>query len=119
MPRPAFDADEPRWSESGEAPARERRLAVAGALRALLPADCVLSADEELRPYECDGLTVFRQQPMLVVLPRTEAEVRAVLVECRRLEGPVGARGAGTGLSGGAMPHAAGVGLSLARLQRI
>jgi glycolate oxidase len=114
-----FDADEPRWSDAAEAPAAGRQLAVAQALRALLPADCVLSGDNELRPYECDGLSVFRQQPMLVVLPRTEAEVRAVLVECRRLGVPVVARGAGTGLSGGAMPHACGVLLSLARFDRI
>jgi glycolate oxidase len=92
---------------------------VARALRAALSADCVLSGDEELRPYECDGLAVFRQQPMLVVLPHTEEELRAVLRECRRLEVPVVARGAGTGLSGGAMPHAAGVVLSLARFNRI
>jgi glycolate oxidase len=116
---PEFDAEEPRWSDSAEAPAHDRRAAVARALRAVLPADCVLSGDEELRPYECDGLAVFRQQPMLVVLPRTEAELRAVLRECRRLEVPVVARGAGTGLSGGAMPHACGVVLSLARFDRI
>src|SRR6202167_6175412 len=114
-----FDADEPRWSDSAEAPAHDRRAAVARALRSVLSADCVLSGDEELRPYECDGLAVFRQQPMLVVLPRTEQELRAVLRECRRLEVPVVARGAGTGLSGGAMPHAAGVVLSLARFNRI
>src|ERR1700692_2080073 len=92
---------------------------VAAALRQVVPADIVLSRDEELHPYECDGLAVFRQQPMLVVLPRTEAEVRAVLVKCRQLEVPVVARGAGTGLSGGAMPHASGVVLSLARFDRI
>src|SRR6204780_4424031 len=116
---PEFDVDESRWSGVPEAPAPERRLAVAQALRALLPADCVLSRDEELHPYECDGLAVFRQQPMLVVLPRTEEELRAVLRACRRLEVPVVARGAGTGLSGGAMPHASGVVLSLARFDRI
>jgi glycolate dehydrogenase FAD-linked subunit len=116
---PELDVDESRWSDCAAAPARERRLAVATALRALLPADCVLSRDEELRPYECDGLSVFRQPPMLVVLPRSEQELRAVLRECRRLEVPVVARGAGTGLSGGAMPHAAGVVLSLARFDRI
>src|SRR6202140_3310509 len=116
---PEFDVDESRWSEVSQAPTRERGLAVAAALRTLLPADCVLSRDEELRPYECDGLSVFRQQPMLVVLPRTETELRAVLRECCRLEVPVVARGAGTGLSGGAMPHAAGVVLSLARFSRI
>src|SRR6202049_148862 len=116
---PEFDVDESRWSEVSQAPTPERGLAVAAALRMLLPADCVLSRDEELRPYECDGLSVFRQQPMLLVLPRTEQEVRAVLVECRRLEVPVVARGAGTGLSGGAMPHASGVVVSLARFDRI
>src|SRR6202167_5287942 len=116
---PAFDVDEPRWSKCAEAPAAERRLAVAAALRALLPADCVLSGEEDLRPYECDGLSVFRQPPMLVVLPRTEAQLRSVLRECHRLEVPVVARGAGTGLSGGAMPHSSGVVLSLARFDRI
>jgi len=92
---------------------------VAAALRQVLPDDCVLARDEELRPYECDGLSVFRQKPMLVALPRTEDEVRDVLVTCRRLEVPVVARGAGTGLSGGSMPHESGVLLSLARLNRI
>src|SRR3569833_2873237 len=92
---------------------------VAAALRQVLPDDCVLSRDEELRPYERDGLSVFRQKPMLVVLPRTENEVREVLVTCRRLEVPVVARGAGTGLSGGSTPHESGVLLSLARLNRI
>src|SRR5450631_3724488 len=116
---PEFDIDESRWSGVTAAPAPERRLAVAQALRALLPADSVLSRDEELHPYECDGLSVFRQQPMLVVLPRTESELRAALRECCRLQVPVVARGAGTGLSGGAMPHAAGVVLSLARFNRI
>src|SRR5450755_4374176 len=97
---PGLDVDESRWSEVTEAPLPQRRLAIAAALRAQLPADCVLSRDEELRPYECDGLSVFRQQPMLVVPPRTETELRTVLRECRRLDVPVVARGAGTGLSG-------------------
>ncbi len=92
---------------------------VAAALRQVLPDDCILSRDEELRPYECDGLSVFRQKPMLVALPRTENEVRDTLVTCRRLEVPVVARGAGTGLSGGSTPHESGVLLSLARLNRI
>ena len=92
---------------------------VATALRQILPADCVLAREEELRPYECDGLSVFRQRPMLVVLPRTEEEVRQILMTCRRMSVPVVARGAGTGLSGGSTPHAAGVLLSLARLNQI
>src|SRR5246127_5011092 len=96
-----------------------RQTEVATALRQVVPADTVLSRDEELHPYECDGLSVFRQKPMLVVLPRTEEEVRQILVTCRRLEVPVVARGAGTGLSGGATPHESGVLLSLARLNQI
>src|SRR5882757_8856234 len=96
-----------------------RQIDVAAALREVLPADSVLARDEELHPYECDGLTAFRQLPMVVVLPRTEEEVRQVLVTCHRLEVPVVARGSGTGLSGGATPHAAGVVLSLARLNKI
>jgi glycolate oxidase len=96
-----------------------RQAEVAAALQRVLPAECVLSHEEQLRPYECDGLSVFRQKPMLVVLPRTETEVRQVLLTCRRLEVPVVARGAGTGLSGGSTPHEFGVLLSLARLNQI
>jgi glycolate oxidase len=114
-----LDSNEPVWSDPTRPSPRERQLAVAAALRAVLPTDCVLSHEEELRPYECDGLTAFRQLPMLVVLPRTEEQVREVLLACRRLDVPVIARGAGTGLSGGSMPHASGVVLSLARLNRI
>jgi len=112
-------AEEPLQSDLTRSPAPERRNHVANALRGVLPADCVLSREEELRPYECDGLTAFRQLPLLVVLPHTEEQVRDVLKVCRSLEVPVVARGAGTGLSGGAMPHASGVVLSLARLNRI
>jgi len=92
---------------------------IAAALRRFLPEDCVLSREEERRPYECDGLTVFRQLPGLVVLPRTEQQLHQVLLTCNRLKVPVVARGAGTGLSGGATPHARGVLLSCARLNRI
>jgi len=105
--------------EPAATPAREHQLSIARALGALLPPDCLLSRDEELRPYECDGLTTWRQRPMLVALPRTEEQVCAVVRECRRLGVPLVARGAGTGLSGGAMPHASGVVLSLARFDRI
>jgi glycolate oxidase len=92
---------------------------LAAQLRAVLPADCVLSQDEELRPYECDGLPVFRQRPAVVVLPRDAEQVRQVLLTCSRLKVPVVARGSGTGLSGGATPHAQGVLLSCARMNRI
>src|SRR5213080_4326966 len=92
---------------------------IAAALRTFLPEDCVLSREEERRPYECDGLTVFRQLPGVVVLPRTEQQLQQVLLTCSRLKVPVVARGAGTGLSGGATPHAQGVLLSCTRLNRI
>jgi len=92
---------------------------IAAALRTFLPEDCVLSREEERRPYECDGLTVFRQLPGVVVLPRTEQQLQQVLLTCSRLKVPVVARGAGTGLSGGSTPHAQGVLLSCARLNRI
>ena len=92
---------------------------IASALRAVLPEDCVLSREEERRPYECDGLPVFRQLPRVVVLPRTEEQVRQVLLACQRLKVPLVARGSGTGLSGGATPHAQGVLMSCARMNRI
>jgi glycolate oxidase len=92
---------------------------ILAALRALLPADCVLASEEERRPYECDGLPVFRELPLAVVLPQNEEQVRAVLATCSRLKVPLVARGSGTGLSGGATPHAQGVLLSLSRMNRI
>jgi glycolate oxidase len=92
---------------------------IASALGAVLPADCVLSREEERRPYECDALTAFRQLPLVVALPRTAEEVRQVLLTCHRLNVPVVARGSGTGLSGGATPHTRGVLLSCARLNRV
>jgi glycolate oxidase len=95
------------------------RASVAAALRALLPAGAILASDEQTRPYECDGLPLYRQTPMLVVLPETEMQVAAVLRTCHALGVPVVARGAGTGLSGGALPHNAGVLLSLARLNAV
>jgi glycolate oxidase len=92
---------------------------IAAALRAVLPGDCVLERAEERRPYECDGLTAFRSVPAVVVLPRTDEEVRRTLLTCHRLKVPLVARGSGTGLSGGATPHPSGVLLSCARMSRI
>ncbi len=88
-------------------------------LRRLLPDNAILASDETLRPYECDGLSAYRQLPLAVVLPDTLAQVQAVLRLCHNRGIPVVARGAGTGLSGGALPHADGVILSLARFNRI
>ena len=76
------------------------------ALRALLPAHAVLASSEELRPYECDGLSAYRQVPQVVVLAESVEQVQAVVRLCHRLGVPVVARGAGTGLSGGALPVA-------------
>ena len=92
---------------------------VVAALRTYLPADAVLFEAEQTRPYECDGLTLYRQVPMIVVLPATEADVREILRIASALGVPVVPRGAGTGLSGGALPHAAGILLSLAKLNRV
>jgi glycolate oxidase len=97
----------------------ERQREVVAALAPLLPAHALLWQTEDTIPYECDGLTAYRQQPLVVALPETEGQVAAVLKACHRLAVPVVARGAGTGLSGGALPHALGVTLSLAKFNRI
>jgi hypothetical protein len=88
-------------------------------LRAALPANALLVEAEALRPYECDGLSAYRQVPLAVCLPETLEQAQAVLRVCREHRVPVVARGAGTGLSGGALPLADGVVLSLARFNRI
>ncbi|WP_396271379.1 FAD-linked oxidase C-terminal domain-containing protein [Ideonella sp.] len=98
---------------------RQRQAEVVAALKPLLPAHALLLQSEDTTPYECDGLTAYRERPLVVALPETEAQVSAVLSACHRLKVPVVARGAGTGLSGGAMPHALGVTLGLARFNRI
>ncbi len=98
---------------------RQRQAEVLAALHGLLPAHALLHQAEDTVPYECDGLTAYRQAPLLVALPETEEQVAAVLKACHALAVPVVARGAGTGLSGGALPHALGVTLSLARFNRI
>ena len=96
-----------------------RRENLAAALRRIVPANCVLTQDEQLRPYECDGLSAYRQIPLLVVLPHTIEQVRAIVRLCHEQKIPIVARGAGTGLSGGALPHAEGVLLSLAKLNQV
>ncbi len=96
-----------------------RQAEVVRALGRLLPGHALLWQSEDTTPYECDGLTAYRERPLAVALPETEEQVAAVLRTCHALDVPVVARGAGTGLSGGAMPHAMGVTLSLARFNRI
>ena len=97
--------------------ARQRE--IVAALAPVVPAHALLWQAEDTVPYECDGLTAYRQQPLVVVLPETEGQVAAVLKACHALMVPVVARGAGTGLSGGALPHALGVTLSLAKFNKI
>ena len=99
---------------------RARRQAeVVAALVRHVPAHALLWNAEDTTPYECDGLTAYRQRPLVVCLPETEAQVQAVLRACHAIQVPVIARGAGTGLSGGALPHPMGVTLSLAKFNKI
>ena len=81
--------------------------------------ESVLREDEDLFPYESDGLAIYRQKPPLVVLPETVAEVQRILKICHELEVPVVARGAGTGLSGGALPLPNGIVLGMAKFNKI
>jgi len=88
-------------------------------LQVFLPENAVLFATEDLKPYEMDGLSACKQVPMIAVIPETEEQVRQVLQLCSTNSVPVVARGAGTGLSGGALPLAAGVLLSMVRFKKI
>ena len=96
-----------------------RQRAVVSALASFLPERALLYEREDVQPYECDGLSAYRQLPMVVALPETEQDVQRILKACHALGVPVVARGAGTGLSGGALPPGDGVLLSLARFMRI
>ncbi|MBD3893179.1 FAD-linked oxidase C-terminal domain-containing protein [Hydrogenophaga sp.] len=106
-------------AQTSRAERARRQAQVLAALRPVLPAHALLWHSEDTTPYECDGLSAYRERPLLVALPETEAQVAAVLKVCHALAVPVVARGAGTGLSGGAMPHPLGVTLSLAKFNRI
>jgi glycolate oxidase len=97
----------------------QRQRDVVAALKLVLPCETILFRHEETVPFECDALTAYRTSPLVVVLPHTEAQVAAVLKTCHNLGVPVVARGAGTGLSGGATPHHSGVILSLAKFNKI
>ncbi|KXU90700.1 glycolate oxidase subunit GlcD [Caballeronia megalochromosomata] len=97
--------------------ARQRE--VVQALMAVLPTHCLLFREEDTAAYECDGLAAYRRLPLAVALPETEAQVQRVVQICARLSIPIVPRGAGTGLSGGAMPIRHGIVLSLARFRKI
>src|ERR1700730_564867 len=96
-----------------------RRESIGAALRAIVPGEGVIAAEREMRPYESDGLTAYRQLPMVVVLPETTEQVARILAYCHG-EGIKGRpRGAGTPVSGGALPLADGVLLGMAKFTRI
>ncbi len=96
-----------------------RRARIVTALRSIVPGEGVIDAERELRPYESDGLTAYRQLPMVVVLPETTQQVAEVLRYCHDEGIKVVPRGAGTSLSGGALPLADGVLLGMAKFNRI
>lgn len=87
--------------------------------RKVLPKSAVLHKDEQLKPYECDALTAYRQLPRLALLPSNIEEIQAIVKICKEYKIPIVARGAGTSLSGGALPHADGILLNLAKLNKV
>jgi len=95
------------------------KAALLDTLRSALPDLDILHTEQDLRPYECDGLSAYRVVPLLVVLPQRLEQVQALLKICHTHQMPVVARGAGTGLSGGALPLAQGILLVMARFNRI
>ncbi len=96
-----------------------RRDEIIRALRRIVPGEGVIAHEREMRPYESDGLTAYRQLPLVVVLPDTTAQVAEVLRYCREQGVKVVPRGAGTSLSGGALPLGDGVLLGMAKFNRI
>ena len=93
--------------------------AVRAQLATILPPSALLTSAEETKPYECDGLTMYRELPAAVAIPENETQIAAILARCQAARVPVVARGAGTSLSGGALPDKRGVLLSLAKLKRV
>jgi len=85
----------------------------------ILPADYLLTSEEDLKPYECDGLSAYQKLPLAVALPDTIEQVQQIVRICAQLKIPIVARGAGTGLSGGALPHEGGIILGLSRFNQI
>jgi len=97
----------------------DRRETIANILHGIVPGEGVIAAERAMRPYETDGLTAYRQLPMIVVLPETTEQVSRILKYCHSEGIKVVPRGAGTSLSGGALPLADGVLLGMAKFNRI
>jgi glycolate dehydrogenase FAD-linked subunit len=104
---------------SADAGVIARRAEIAAALRRIVPAEAVIDAEAARRAYESDGLTAYRQPPLVAVLPSTVEQVAAILRYCREQRVKIVPRGAGTSLSGGALPLADGVLLGMAKFNRI
>src|ERR1700745_1358800 len=98
---------------------RARRETIVPALRAIVPGEGVIAPEREMRPFESDGLTAYRQLPMVVVLPSTTEQVSRILAYCHAHGVKVVPRGAGTSLSGGALPLGDGVLLGMAKFNRV
>jgi len=98
---------------------KHNKQALVKLLTEIMPAENILTEKEDLRPFECDGLSAYHKLPLLVVMPENRQQVQAILKICYEYEIPVVARGAGTGLSGGALPISSGILLSLAKLNQI
>jgi glycolate oxidase len=96
-----------------------RRTEIIAALRRIVPGEGVIAEEEELRAYECDGLTAYRQLPMIVVLPESKQQVSDILKYCHGRGVKIVPRGAGTSLSGGALPLEDGITLGLGKFNRI
>ncbi|MCP4233953.1 MAG: FAD-binding protein, partial [Aestuariibacter sp.] len=96
-----------------------RQQKLAALFRKFLNHDSVVDQPTSLAAYECDGLSAYRQTPLLVVLPETVQQVQQVVTLCDQRRIPIVSRGAGTGLSGGALPHEDGIVLSLSKMKRI
>ena len=88
-------------------------------LTRVLPSDCIITEEESLRPFECDGLTLYKEMPWVVLLPQNTQQVQRIVQLCSAENVPVVARGSGTGLCAGAMPHPDGVLLVLSKLDQI
>lgn len=88
-------------------------------LQEILPEQYLLTKEEDMKPYECDGLSAYQRLPVAVALPETIDQIQKITRICSQLKVPIVARGAGTGLSGGALPHAGGIVLGLSRFNKI
>ena len=97
----------------------KRQAQLVSALRPILPEHALLWEPEDTIPYECDGLAAYRQMPLAVALPETEDQAVQIIKVCQDQKVPIVPRGSGTGLSGGAMPIAEGLVLSLAKFKKI